>query len=454
MKHELFSNMQKQMAPSPEVRAELSAKLAQPVKERPKAWKKYGAIAACAALTVALCGASVAKDLDGWRAFVSRFMQTRPDAVYREDASADWGIVAAPFGPDSQAPHLHSYMIVEDLTGYVQENTTTATSGEGGEGGDRDMGMTPEDLTSAMLDVGYTQGEVDEYQSIGYQMTWAKWWKFVGEQRNSEGEDPFDLEDLKLFSQKELYVSTGALPAPNTGDLPNRDDAPSGALPDGAYIGDVPVQEGAEDYQLLMAHFNGTYPDWYGGAYLDGSGRLVVQLVEDKDPGDKSLELQVLDWTDDGHVIFSSCKYSLAHLKGLMDQLNALPDKDMKCGDVMAGWGIDEEANRIELTLTQVYDPILSILAELDPDDDAICVQIGQRASVDSTVKEGEDPAVHHVMPGGATVPDDEDLIAEEPRYDGAHYDVQDLPQQKGPAFAVDPAPVEDANTASYNPGT
>ena len=112
MKHELFSNMQKQMAPSPEVRAELSAKLAQPVKERPKAWKKYGAIAACAALTVALCGASVAKDLDGWRAFVSRFMQTRPDAVYREDASADWGIVAAPFGPDSQAPHLHSYMIV------------------------------------------------------------------------------------------------------------------------------------------------------------------------------------------------------------------------------------------------------------------------------------------------------------------------------------------------------
>lgn len=201
-----------------------------------------------------------------------------------------------------------------------------------------------------------------------------------------------------------------------------------------------------------MDRFNGTYPDWYGGAYIDGSGWLVVQLVEDKDPVDKSLELQVLDWTDDGHVIFSSCKYSLAHLKGLMDQLNALPDKDMKCGDVMAGWGIDEEANRIELTLTQVYEPILAILAELDPDDDAICVKVGQRASVDGLVKEGEDPAVHHVMPGGVPVPDDEDLIAVEPYYDASPYDLKELPEQKQPAFEVDSYSGEDANTTAYNP--
>ena len=118
------------------------------------------------------------------------------------------------------------------------------------------------------------------------------------------------------------------------------------------------------------------YPEWYGGAYIDSSGWLVVQLVEDKDPADKSLELQVLDWTGSDQVMFSSCKYSLAQLKELMDQLNALPDKDMKCGDVMAGWGINEEANRIELTLTQVYDPILVVLAELDPDDDAIQVRV------------------------------------------------------------------------------
>ena len=55
----------------------------------------------------------------------------------------------------------------------------------------------------AMLDVGYTQDEVNGYQAIGYQMTWAKWWKFVHQQENSEGDDPFNLDDLKLFSQKE-----------------------------------------------------------------------------------------------------------------------------------------------------------------------------------------------------------------------------------------------------------
>ena len=46
MDKELFDSMQKQMAPSPEVRAALSEKLAQPVKKRPVPWMKYGAVAA------------------------------------------------------------------------------------------------------------------------------------------------------------------------------------------------------------------------------------------------------------------------------------------------------------------------------------------------------------------------------------------------------------------------
>ena len=354
MNKELFDSMQKQMIPSPEVRAALSEKLAQPVKKRPVPWMKYGALAACAALVVGVY------------------------AVYQAGKFRDQPLISKITIP------LHSYVTVEGLTGTIQENATETMTG----GGD-----------------------------------------------------------------------TGA---PNTGDLPNRDNAPSGALPGGAYIGDVPVQEGAEDYQKLMDHFNGTYPDWYGGAYLNDSGWLVVQLVESEDPADKSLELQVLDWTDSDSVMFSSCKYSLAQLKELMDRLNSLPDSDPVCRDVMAGWGVDEEANRIELTLTEVNDHVLAILAELDPDDDAIYVQVGQRAShdLDEDVRidsaKTEDPAVHHVVPGGATVPDDEDLIADEPYYDGAHYDVenlpQELPQQKQSAHTVDSVPEEDASTASYNP--
>ena len=401
MNKELFDSMQKQMTPSPQVRAALTEQLARPAKKRPTPWMKYGAVAACAALVIGVY------------------------AVYQAGK------------PEGKAA-LHSYVTVDDLTGVVPENATTATGGS--EGGDQDMGMTPEDLTAAMLDVGYTQEEIDEYQAIGYQMTWANWWKFVGEQQNSEGDDPFNLDSLKVFSQKELYVSTGALPAPNTGDLPG-----------GAYIGDAPSQEEALNaYEELMDRFNGVYPDWYGGAYIDSSGWLVVQLVEDKDPADKSLELQVLDWTGSDQVMFSSCKYSLAQLKELMDQLNALPGQDMKFRDVMAGWGINEEANRIELTLTQVYDPILVVLAELDPDDDAIFVQAGQRAVADVGFEDlhtdssrTEDPAVRHVMPGGVTVPDDEDLTAVEPYY------VEELP---GKLPKEEQRSATHADTSCYDP--
>ena len=391
MNKELFDSMQKQMTPSPQVRAALTEQLAQPAKKRPTPWMKYGAVAACAALVIGVY------------------------AVYQAGK------------PEGKAA-LHSYVTVDDLTGYVTENATTATGGS--EGSDQDMGMTPQDLEQAMLDAGYTQEEIDEYQSIGYQMTWANWWKFVHQQENSEGDDPFNLDDLKLFSQKELYVHTGALPAPNTGDLPG-----------GAYIGDAPSQEEALNaYEELMDRFNGVYPDWYGGAYIDSSGWLVVQLVEDKDPADKSLELQVLDWTGSDQVMFSSCKYSLAQLKELMDQLNALPGQDMKFRDVMAGWGINEEANRIELTLTQVYDPILVVLAELDPDDDAIYVQVGQRATADVGT---EDPAVRHVMPGGVPVPDDEDLAAVEPCY------VEELP---GKLPKEEQRPATHVDTPAYDP--
>lgn len=148
MNKELFDSMQKQMTPSPQVRAALTEQLAQPVKKRPVPWMKYGAVAACAALVIGVY------------------------AVYQAGK------------PEGKAA-LHSYVTVDDLTGFVLENATTATGGS--EGGDQDMGMTPEDLTAAMLDVGYTQEEIDEYQAIGYQMTWAKWWKFVDGQKKQRG---------------------------------------------------------------------------------------------------------------------------------------------------------------------------------------------------------------------------------------------------------------------------
>lgn len=334
MNHELFTDMQKQMTPSPEVRAALSEKLARPGKKQ-TSWKKYGALAACAALVIgAFSVYNFYQDQENWVPVVSNFQH---DVIV-----------------DTSVP-LHSYVTVEGFTGYATEDAAVNDTGTGGT-------------------------EV------------------------------------------------------NTGDLPG-----------GAYVGDAPVQEGAEAYDKLAPYVR-TNPDWYGGAYLDNTGTLVVCLVESQDPGDKSLELQVLDWTGNGRVAFTDVKYSLAHLDELMDRLNQLPETDPQCREVMASWYRDEANNRVSVTLTEVNDHILSILAELDPDDDAIYVQVGQRASA-------EDPAVRHAVPGGDTAPDDEDLIAEEPTYDGAHYDVENLPQEKRPAFVeTDSVPEEDASTPSFDP--
>lgn len=195
-----------------------------------------------------------------------------------------------------------------------------------------------------------------------------------------------------------------------------------------------------------MDRFDGVYPDWYGGAYIDSSGWLVVQLVEDKDPADKSLELQVLDWTDNGHVMFSSCKYSLAYLHDLQDKVvDAMQELDL-----FSSCGADEESNRLDLTLTSVTDRALILLAQLDPDDDAIFVQAGQRAVADVGFEDlhtdssrTEDPAVRHVMPGGVTVPDDEDLTAVEPYY------VEELP---GKLPKEEQRSATHADTSCYDP--
>ncbi|USF25814.1 hypothetical protein N510_000730 [Firmicutes bacterium ASF500] len=335
MNKELLDSMRKQMSPSPEARAALTEKLAQPVKKRPIPWMRYGAVAACAALVVGVF------------------------TIYQVGKPRDYPLI-------SKVP-IHSYVTVEGLTGTIQENATTTETGGGDTGA----------------------------------------------------------------------PNTGALPAPNTGDLPG-----------GTYIGDAPSQEEAVNaYEKLMDRFDGQYPDWYGGAYIDHSGWLVVQLVEDKDPADKSLELQVLDWTDDGHIMFSSCKYSLSYLRDLQDKVC---DAMIELG-LFSSCGADEERNRLDLTLTSVTDEALILLAKLDPNDDAIYVQVGQRAVADVGT---EDPVSHDIMPGGTTVPNDEDLIAEEPQVDsldGAHYDIRDLPEEKKPA-ATDFAPEEDVSTSSWFP--
>lgn len=337
MNKELFDSMNKQMTPSPEVRAALSEKLARPAKKRPVPWKKYAAVAACAVLVI---GAFSVYNL------------------YQDYEK--WGITVRNFQRDPIELTMHSYVTVEGLTGYVTENAAANDTGTGGT-------------------------EVNT------------------------GDPPADIETV-------MREGTGQ-------------------------------EEALNAYQKLMGHFALGYPNWYGGAYIDDDNNLMVLLVSDKDPGDKSLELKVLDWTGSDKVVFGSAKYSLRYLRTLQDKVcNAM----MELG-LFSSCGTYESENRLHLSLTSVTDEALALLARLDPDDDAIYVQVGQRASTDSAST--EDPAVHHVVPGGVTVPDDEDLIAEEPYYDGARYDVlpEELPEQKQPAF-VETGSLPEENTSAFTP--
>lgn len=173
-------------------------------------------------------------------------------------------------------------------------------------------------------------------------------------------------------------------------------------LPGGAFVGggDVAVQPGAEAYEKLMRGLNGQRPDWYGGAYVDSRGLLTVLLVDDKNPGDKTLELQVLDWIESDTVAFTSAKYSLAHLEELSREIATLLDGT----GVFASAGINVVENRLDLDISvSADDKLLTALAKLDPDDDAIQVQVYTQPVEEmpyqkgpAKVKLGEDP-----VPGG-----------------------------------------------------
>lgn len=247
-----------------------------------------------------------------------------------------------------------------------------------------------------------------------------------------------------------------------------------GELPGGAVVGggDVAVQAGAEAYDRLMQGMgmmeeNAQYPDWYGGAYIGSDGGLTVLLVADKDPGDKSLELQVLEWTGDAGVAFSSAKYSHAYLSGLMDQLDERMPQLVEEG----GWSLNTADNCIDLDILFPVDTkVLTALAELDPDDDAIRVsaytekahqiqfELKPVEDAPTKVQLGEEPVPGGVMdtepvPGG-------DVDGDPDGYDIPTYDASpaELPAEQSAPAHYDLLPLEDDPDAlaiePVDPGT
>ncbi|MCI9678225.1 MAG: hypothetical protein HFF77_04505 [Oscillospiraceae bacterium] len=393
MNRELFASMRSQMKPSPEAQAGLREKLAQAKPERKGGhYRKYAALAACLALAAAVVPAY---RYWKWQRLMQVFQHSATIEIYEP----------------------HSYVLADGV-GVQTENTADTGAVTANESvscnRDQDQEMTPGELTDNMLEAGFTREDVDAYLSGGWQMTWAKWWKFY---HQSEESGDRTLEALLDFSREEDL-------AVNTGDLPG-----------GAYVVDIPVQEtAAAAYQNLMAQFEkdcgpGSYPEWYGGAYIDENETLVVNIVEGGEPEDKALFLKIQDWAGTDQISFGNVKYGLGYLRDLQDRaFEAMSELGLA-----AGCGVNEETGQVELDLSAVTDEALRLLAELDPADDAILVRVGQAAvAEDTAASEAPDGYIHIPAPAENDVQPDNLPIGPE----GAEYDL--LP--------LEPSGVEDAS--------
>lgn len=369
MNKELFASMREQMRPSEAARTALGERLAA-AKKKTVPVGRYAAIAACLAAAVAAVPVyRMVRDEMRWRALLDNFHQNAC-LVY----------VDAP----------HSYVLADSSACWPENSLATGNSADTGSG-DRDQDMTPGELTDHMLEAGFTQGDVDGYLASGWQMTWAKWWKFY---HQSEETGDRTLEALLAFSRSEgLTVNTG-----------------EADMPGGAVISGPDQSEAIMAYQNLMDRFKAeygpdTYPEWYGGAYIDEHAGLIVNIVASQEPADKELFFQIQDWASSGRVGFGSSRYSLGHLRILQDAaFQAMSELG-----IAASCGINEELGRVELTLSTVTEDALWQLARMDPEGDALLVIVAQAPAADAPAEEPAltAPSVDHIIqPGGSLDPD------------------------------------------------
>lgn len=150
---------------------------------------------------------------------------------------------ALPLGHALLSPPLHSYVTVEEAAGQEQDASTQ--------------------------EVAPRPGLIISESGLGPDTLPAE-----------EGE-PYDLSRLPASAQD------GVCPAQQ---LPSAE---------GETSSDADTGEGALLLERLTREIqreygNGTYPDWYGGGYLDSAGDVVVLLVQGCDT--QALRSQVRDW--------------------------------------------------------------------------------------------------------------------------------------------------------------
>lgn len=497
MNKDLFSSMQRKLTPSQQAVDQLKERLTQtaPAGRRPIPWK-YGALAACAALVIAAypiyrsLSPALHPVADGGQGGYHSYTAATEDA--RDELGTElpqlniW---------DAQSPSeaiAHSYAAGEGVNREVTRADLEALLG----------GPTPQvlgwkgfDQLSGMLAFGPGHGApLDElfYGHFYAQCGWGELTLMVGGQSVTVSPDaifrPDDYPGNALTVIKGVEVRAArftALDGTDYGEVSFTLDSgysvfyavntpspeqteellarlvqmavvedgllPGALAPDpDTYTGETgetdPLDPGdAAAPEPLAGVTSWQSQPWFGGYYYDnGAGRYVIVRVEG----------QPLPDLDFGGAAFVTGKYSYAHLKGLMEQLNELVRTDPACKSVMSGWGLNERDNRIDLTITEEDPHLLAILARLDPEGDAIQVSLGGFA-----VTEDDMSVSYQPLPGGlsgslsdgdpASYSTWENPIAVEPSESWAGEEGRQPARED---LAEEPSGARAANTKSYDP--
>ena len=103
------------------------------------------------------------------------------------------------------------------------------------------------------------------------------------------------------------------------------------------------------------------YPDYYGGAYADSDGNLVVYVCG---PDSIRGEIQLSRAVGSSDIKYVSCKYSLNELNNVLDTVTKIATTTA-AGAVIASAGINERDNSVEVFLTDYSESVVDNLRKV-----------------------------------------------------------------------------------------
>lgn len=124
--------------------------------------------------------------------------------------------------------------------------------------------------------------------------------------------------------------------------------------------------------------FNSTYPDYYGGKYVDSNGNNVVLLCEDNEVNRK----EICKWLGitENKTIFKKAKYSYIYLEQLQTKIsNAMSNKELP---FVTSSALRDDTNNIVVTVTSNDEKYIEKIKKLDTIGGAIEIKFSENNAV------------------------------------------------------------------------